>query len=124
MKPKTNVRGAKRLFNALLYSFSGLKALIRETAFRQELFFAILLLSSLILIQANALHILIALVIILITFSIEALNTAIEEIVDHISPEWSEVGKKAKDLGSFAVFCLLLSSGIFIGYVYWVTLTG
>ena len=117
MKPKTNVRGAKRLFNALLYSFSGLKALIRETAFRQELFFAILLLSSLILIQANALHI-------LITFSIEALNTAIEEIVDHISPEWSEVGKKAKDLGSFAVFCLLLSNGIFIGYVYWVTLTG
>ena len=62
MKPKTNVRGAKRLFNALLYSFSGLKALIRETAFRQELFFAILLLSSLILIQATALHILIALV--------------------------------------------------------------
>ncbi|WP_424540689.1 diacylglycerol kinase [Sinorhizobium medicae] len=30
----------------------------------------------------------------------EAVNTAIEEIIDRISPEVSDTGKHAKDLGS------------------------
>ena len=44
---------------------------------------------------------------------VEALNTAIEMIVDRTSPEWSEYARDAKDLGSFAVFCMLT---IFLGY--------
>ena len=45
--------------------------------------------------------------------TVEALNTAIENIVDKTSPEISEYGKQTKDLGSFAVFCSLV---IFCGY--------
>ena len=44
--------------------------------------------------------------------AIEALNTAIEEIIDRISPEFSATGRHAKDLGSLAVFCGLLAWGI------------
>ena len=47
----------------------------------------------------------------------EAINTAIEELVDRISPEISTVGRNAKDLGSFAVFCLLLANGLYAAYV-------
>jgi diacylglycerol kinase (ATP) len=52
-----------------------------------------------------------------ILFSVEALNTAIEEVVDKISPERSAFGKAAKDLGSTAVFFALSAGGIFIAAV-------
>ncbi|WP_371154449.1 diacylglycerol kinase [Jannaschia sp. 2305UL9-9] len=48
--------------------------------------------------------------------AIEALNTAIELIVDRLSPEISDFAKHAKDLGSFAVGCVLL---IFAGHAIW-----
>ena len=51
-----------------------------------------------------------------IMFSVEALNTAIEVIVDRISPEISETGKNAKDLGSLAVFCLIIVNLGFFAY--------
>ena len=52
----------------------------------------------------------------------EALNTAIEEIVDLVSPEWSLAAKHAKDLGSFAVFSMLCLNGIFALFVILTTL--
>ena len=39
--------------------------------------------------------------------TVELLNTAIEAVVDLAAPEWSRLAKKAKDLGSAAVFCSL-----------------
>jgi diacylglycerol kinase (ATP) len=50
-------------------------------------------------------------------FGFEALNTAIEELVDRVSPELSQTGKHAKDLGSFAVFCMLVAAGLYIAWV-------
>ncbi len=44
----------------------------------------------------------------LVLAATEALNTAVELIVDRVSPEFSAFAGQAKDLGSFAVFCLLL----------------
>ena len=41
-----------------------------------------------------------------------ALNRTVVVLVDHISHEISDVAKQAKDLGSFAVFCLLSANGI------------
>jgi diacylglycerol kinase (ATP) len=46
----------------------------------------------------------------------EAVNTAIEEIIDRISPEVSDTGKHAKDLGSLAVFCLILANSLLLLY--------
>ena len=44
---------------------------------------------------------------------VELLNTAIEAAIDRVGPEWHELSKKAKDLGSAAVllslvFCVLV----------------
>ena len=47
----------------------------------------------------------------------EALNTAIECIADHLSPDWAEFARDAKDLGSLATMCLLCANGVFIGTV-------
>jgi diacylglycerol kinase (ATP) len=44
--------------------------------------------------------------------TVEALNTAIEVIVDHLSPEWSEFGKHAKDIGSAAVMMMIAVNAI------------
>ena len=37
--------------------------------------------------------------------------------IDRVSPEISQMGKHAKDLGSFAVFCLILANGVYAAYV-------
>lgn len=50
----------------------------------------------------------------LVLIAVEALNTAIEVLVDHLSPGWSQFAKDAKDLGSLActIGALLLYSGV------------
>lgn len=53
----------------------------------------------------------------LLLVAIEALNTAVEAIVDHVSPHWSEAARDAKDLGSLAVMALLCANGVFVAYV-------
>jgi len=59
----------------------------------------------------------IALALVLLLLATEALNTAVEVIIDRISPEISDAGKQAKDLGSFAVFCLLAVNVMYFIYV-------
>ena len=53
----------------------------------------------------------------LLIMSIEAVNSACELIVDHLSPDYSQFAKHAKDLLSFAVFCILLMFGVYVTYV-------
>ena len=46
---------------------------------------------------------------------VELLNTGIEAAIDRIGPEWHELSKRAKDMGSAAVLlALLLAGGIWI----------
>ena len=68
----------------------------------------------LIVVGATLAELMIAVVLFLALFAVEALNTAIEEVIDRISPEISMVGKHAKDLGSFAVVCMIVACGVFL----------
>ncbi len=108
--------GFRHLFAAARYSAQGLSRLWKEAAFRHEVlaFGAGLVLLG--VIGAPVAHYLIFAVLMLLLFSVESLNTAIEEIVDRVSPEFSSAARNAKDLGSFAVFCLLLANGGFVLY--------
>jgi diacylglycerol kinase (ATP) len=109
--------GVRRIVAATRYSMQGLARLWQEEAFRHEViaFAAGLVLFA--LVGAAAMDYFIFLILMLVLFAVEALNTAIEELVDRISPEISTVGRHAKDLGSFAVFCLLAVNGLFALYV-------
>ena len=104
---KQKQRGARHILSALGYSICGLRTAMKETALRHELALAtvhFIALAALKFSFTSKLLLTCALGGVLI---VELLNTAIEAIVDMVSPEWNELAKKAKDLGSAAVFCAL-----------------
>ena len=108
--------GIAHFFAAASYSIGGLKRLARESAFRQEVALIVGLLVAGLIFGATLPEILGMLAIGLLLIAVEALNTAIEVLVDHLSPDWSQFAKDAKDLGSLAVACtigtLVLYSGV------------
>lgn len=55
-------------------------------------------------------------VLLLVLMAVEALNTAIEVLVDHLSPGRSEFARDAKDLGSLAVGAILVAIAIVTGW--------
>jgi diacylglycerol kinase (ATP) len=88
-----------------------LKRLSSEAAFRQEVAAAFVVLAVHGLIGSAAIVWLAQAILLLMLFAAEALNTAIEEVVDHISPGYSETARHAKDLGSLAVLFVLVANG-------------
>ena len=106
--------GVSHFFAAAAYSWAGFQRLLKESAFRHELLFAAVSLLLLAAAGANLWEMMIAVVLFLVLFAVEALNTAIEEVIDRISPEISMVGKHAKDLGSFAVVCMIGACGLYV----------
>jgi diacylglycerol kinase (ATP) len=116
--------GPRRVLAATRYSLQGLVRLWGEEAFRTEVVAFALGLLLFVFIGAEPYQYLIFVVLMLLLFCVEALNTAIEELVDRISPEISTVGRHAKDLGSFAVFCLLCVNGLFVLWCLYDRLVG
>lgn len=115
MKPAvTKLTGISHFLAAASYSVGGFRRLIKEAAFRQELLFFAVSLILLLAVGATLAELMVAVLLFLVLFAFEALNTAIEEVIDRISPEISMVGKHAKDLGSFAVLCMIAACGIFL----------
>jgi len=102
--------GIKRLINAIGYSFSGFKAAFQnEDAFRQEVFLTIVLVPLAFYIANNSLEIVLLLFSTLLVPIVELLNSAIEATVDRISLEQHKLAKRAKDIGSAAVFLSLFN---------------
>ena len=99
--------GLAHFLAAASYSAGGLKRLARESAFRQEALMGALAVLALALWGASLLALLGMLALVLLLIAVEALNTAIEVLVDHLSPGWSQFAKDAKDLGSLAVACVI-----------------
>lgn len=115
--PMAKVTGSRHLAAALGYSLGGAARLLRETAFRHEIIGAIAIYAAFFAVGAGLSDYVMTTILMLSLIAAEALNTAIEEIIDRISPEWSSTGRNAKDLGSFAVFCLLAANGIMVAFV-------
>ncbi len=115
---KPGKKGLLRIWHAFLYSLSGLRtALKNEIAFRQELFaFVILTVIAIILPVSSTMKILLIVSIISVMI-VELLNSAIETIVDKISPEYSDPAKRAKDMGSSAVFLTIVCATVIWIYV-------
>ena len=108
----------RHVVHATGYSMAGLRLLVRsELAARIEIAFSAAALVWLLLLGSSAGEILILVLLFCILMSVEALNTAIEVVVDRISPDYTEFAKAAKDLASFAVFCLLSAGGIYVAAI-------
>jgi diacylglycerol kinase (ATP) len=116
-KPVKKLTGLAHFFAAATYSFGGAKRLLSEAAFRHELGAFVLAMIAFAITGATFFQYVAALVLFLLMIAFEALNTAIEEIVDRVSPEISEMGKNAKDLGSLACLCMILANAGYVAYV-------
>lgn len=114
-RPKPDrITGLRHFFAAASYSIGGLKRLWQETAFRHIVLVFALCLILLAAIGATPMQIVGFLVLFFLLVAVEALNTAIECIVDHLAPNWEVFARDAKDLGSLATMCLLLANGLYL----------
>lgn len=111
-KPKRKA-GLAHFFAAAGYSQQGLMRLSRESAFRQEAALGLAALVVLALCGASLVALAGMLALVLLLIATEALNTALEVLVDHLSPSWSQFAKDAKDLGSLAVACVVGINAIY-----------
>jgi len=108
--PRERKAGLVRIWRAFLYSFEGISAAVRyQAAFRQEVLVAVILIPIALLlpVSANGKALMVASV--LLVLIVELVNSAIETVVDRISPEYHLLSKRAKDFGSAAVLLSLVS---------------
>lgn len=116
MPDYTKLTGISHLLAATRYSAAGARRAWKETAFRHEVIAFGLLMAVYFTLGVSLSIMCAAVILFLALVSAEALNTAVEEIIDRISPEISTTGRHAKDLGSFAVFCLLVANAVLFLY--------
>ena len=119
VNPQKLRHGLSRVLHATLYSFHGLRRGWGETAFRQEAQLALVMIPASFWLGRGWQEIAMLNFCLVLVLVVELLNTAVESVVDRISPEWHELSKNAKDLGSAAVFLsLMLCLGVWIAALW------
>ena len=100
--------GLSRLINAFGYSVEGFKAAFKhEDAFRQEVFLSAVLIPLGLYLGKTGVEKALLVSAVLLVLIVELFNSAIEAAVDHTSLERHALAKRAKDIGSAAVFVAL-----------------
>ncbi len=107
--PYKSLGGPGRLLNALRYSMRGLASAVRvESAFRQELIGAAVLVPLALVLALPALETVALIGAVVLVLIVELVNSSIEAAIDRISLDHHRLSGRAKDLGSAAVFLALL----------------
>ena len=107
--PFKSTGGSKRVYRALRYSMRGLVSAWRiESAFRQELTLASILIPAALLLPIPIMEMLALIASVLMVLIVELINSSIEAAVDRISLDHHRLSGRAKDLGSAAVFLAVL----------------
>ncbi|TWO71981.1 diacylglycerol kinase [Caenimonas sedimenti] len=110
--------GLSRIWHAAGYSLAGLRAGWGEPAFRQEALASVVLLPLAFWVGRSWVEVALLAGSVLLVMIVELLNTGIETAIDRIGPEWNQLSKRAKDMGSAAVLLsLLLCAGIWAGAI-------
>ena len=107
-KPQKSRTGFTRIWHATGYSLEGLRAGWHETAFRQEAMVALVLIPAAFWLGRSWVETALLAGSMLIVLIVELLNTGLEAAIDRIGPEWHDLSKRAKDMGSAAVLLSLL----------------
>ena len=108
VNPQKDRKGLSRVWHALGYSVAGLRAGWHETAFRQEAIASLVLLPAAFWLGRSWVETVLLAGSVILVMIIELLNTGIETAIDRIGPEWHDLSKRAKDMGSAAVLLSLL----------------
>jgi diacylglycerol kinase (ATP) len=119
VNPQKTRTGLSRMWHAAGYSLAGLRAGWSETAFRQESLAAMVLIPLAFWLGRNWVETALLAGSVIALMVVELLNTAIETAIDRVGPEWHDLSKRAKDMGSAAVLLtLLLCAGIWAAALY------
>ena len=111
--------GMSRVWHAAGFSLAGLRAGWDETAFRQEVLAAIFLVPASFWLGRGWVEVALLGGSVLIVMIVELLNTGLETAIDRIGPEWHDLSKRAKDMGSAAVFLsLVLCAAIWVAAIH------
>ncbi len=111
--------GLHRLLHATGYSLQGLRAGWGETAFRQEALAAMVMLPASLWVGRTWVEVALLAGSIVLVMMTELLNTGIEAAIDRIGPEWHDLSKRAKDMGSAAVLLsVVLCAGVWLAALY------
>jgi diacylglycerol kinase (ATP) len=108
-----------RIVQAFFNSLSGLADAWRhESAFRQEILLAMVLVPAACLARIGTTERAMLIGSVLLVLIVELLNSSVEAAIDRISFEHHSLSKRAKDIGSAAVFVALLLMGLVWGLVF------
>lgn len=119
VNPQKSRTGLHRIWHAAGYSMAGLRAGWGETAFRQEAIASFVLLPASLWLGKSWMEVALLAGSVVLLMIVELLNTAVETAIDRIGPEWHDLSKRAKDMGSAAVLLsLLMCAGIW-GAALW-----
>ncbi len=103
--PETKRRDFRNFFQSVGYALEGFRAALKhEPSFREDLIFAVILTPFAVILPVNAVSTAVMIASLLVIVVAELLNSAIEWTVDDISLEKRPFAKRAKDMGSAAVF--------------------
>lgn len=119
VNPQKSRTGLSRVFHAGKYSIAGLRAGWSEKAFQQESICAFFMVPAAFWLGKSWEQVALLAGSVILVLIVELLNTCIEAAIDRFGPEWHELAKKAKDMGSAAVFLSLwLCGGIWAAAIY------
>jgi len=119
VNPQKSRRGLSRIWHAGRYSLAGLRAGWNEAAFRQEVWMAVVLVPAAFWVGQGWLARAVLIGTVVFVLVVELLNSGIEAAIDRVGPEWHAHAKRAKDMGSAAVFLsLLLCGGTWAGALW------
>ena len=111
--PYKGKTGLRRIMNAFGYSIAGtLAAFKHEDAFRQEVVLAVVLTPVALYFGETAIDQALMISSLLFIIVVELLNSSIEATVDRISVKRHKLAKRAKDIGSAAVFFSLINAAV------------
>jgi diacylglycerol kinase (ATP) len=116
----TERRGFLQMYKAMIWSYKGLRAAMRhEASFRLEMYLFLIFAPLGLWLGHGAVEKALLVGSLVLVLSAELLNSAIEAVVDKVSPEFHELAGRAKDMGSAAVFLLILNIFLCWGLVLW-----
>jgi diacylglycerol kinase (ATP) len=119
VNPQKDRQGISRVWHATGYSMAGLRAGWGEAAFRQEAIASFFLLPLSFLLGRNWLETALLAGSVMALMVVELLNTAVETAIDRVGPEWHDLSKRAKDMGSAAVLLsLIFCVGVWCAALY------
>ena len=110
--------GLVRIVHAFFNSCAGLSDAWRhESAFRQEVLLAAIFLPAAFWLPVTAAERSLLIATVLLVMIVELLNTGVEVAIDRISFERNSLSKRAKDIGSAAVFVALVLMAVVWGLI-------